>query len=306
MPPKISVVVPTYNQSGIIEYCLHSLFHQTMDPEEYEIVVVDDGSTDNTEGAIKRLTPEAPCKLVYLRQPNSGRSRTRNNGAMKAQGEYIIFLDGDMTVRREFVAAHLAAHTRPGLIAHGTVVNVSKISDPNTGPATMPNFSRAFFATGNVSIQRSIFIESGMFDEDFVEYGWEDLELGERLRKMGLKAVKCPAAWSYHLCPQITSQGIPRLIAKEKERARMAVLFLRKNPSFAVQMMTLISPVYFGWDRLWSLRHWPEHPQTMKLMQWFETKKWRFAFNFLLAFIQSHAYAEGLRETLRSKSKVKS
>ena len=146
-----------------------------------------------------------------------------------------------------------------------------------------------------------------MFDEDFVEYGWEDLELGERLRKMGLKAVKCPAAWSYHLCPQVTCQGIPRLIAKEKERARMAVLFYRKNPSFAVQLMTLISPVYFGWDRLWSLFHWPERPTAIKLLQWFETRKWRFAFNFLLAFIQSHAYAEGLRETIRNsrKSEIK-
>jgi glycosyltransferase involved in cell wall biosynthesis len=301
MSPKISVVVPTYNQSGIIEYCLHSLFNQTADPADYEIVIVDDGSTDNTQALVKRLTPEAPCEVVYVRQPNMGRSRTRNNGAMKARGKYIIFLDGDMTVRREFVAAHLAGHTRPGLIVHGTVINTSQISDPNTGPATMPNLSRAFFATGNVSIERAQFIESGMFDEDFVEYGWEDLELGERLRRMGLKAVKSPAAWSYHLCPQVTCQGIPRLIAKEQERARMAILFHRKNPSFAVRLMTLISPVYFGWDRLWSLFHWPEHPKTMKLMQWLESKKWRPAFNFLLTFIQSHAYAEGLREELRKK-----
>jgi glycosyltransferase involved in cell wall biosynthesis len=309
MPPKISVVVPTYNQNGIVEYCLHSLFNQTADPAIYEIVVVDDGSTDNTPALVKRLTPEAPCELVYLRQPNSGRSRTRNNGAMKARGEYIIFLDGDMTVRREFVAAHLQAHSRPGLIVHGTVVNTTQIADPNTGPATVPNFSRAFFATGNVSIERAKFIESGMFDEDFVEYGWEDLELGERLRHMGLRVVKSPAAWSYHLCPQVTCQSIPRLIAKEKERARMAVLFYRKNPSFPVQLMTLISPVYFGWDRLCSLSHWPERPAAMKLLQWLEIKKWRFAFNLLLAFIQSHAYAEGLREELSKesqKSKVKS
>ncbi len=305
MPPKISVVVPTYNQSGIIEYCLHSLFTQTADPESFEIVVVDDGSTDNTPALVKRLAPEAPCELVYLRQPNSGRSKTRNNGAMKARGEYIIFLDGDMTVRREFVAAHLKAHSRQGLIVHGTVVNTPQISDPNAGPATMPNFSRAFFATGNVSIERAKFIESGMFDEDFVEYGWEDLELGERLRHMGLKAVKSTTAWSYHLCPKVTCQSIPRLIGKEKERARMALLFYRKNPSFPVRLMTLISPVYFGWDRLWSLFHWPNRPATMKLMQWLETKQWRFAFNFLLTFIQSHAYAEGLREAMKNKLKVK-
>lgn len=305
MPPKISVVVPTYNQSGIIEYCLHSLFNQTADPAGYEIVVVDDGSTDNTPALINRLTPEAPCELVYLRQPNSGRSRTRNNGAMKARGEYIIFLDGDMTVRREFVAAHLQTHSKPGLIVHGTVVNTSQIGDPNAGPATMPNFSRAFFATGNVSIERAKFIESGMFDEDFVEYGWEDLELGERMRHMGLRAVKSPAAWSYHLCPPVTCQGIPRLIDKEKERARMALLFYRKNPSFPVRLMTLISPVYFGWDHLWSLFYWPDRPVTMKLMQWLETKQWRFAFNFLLTFIQSHAYAEGLREAMKNKLKVK-
>jgi len=301
MSPQISVIVPTYNQSRILESCLRSLFNQSAPPSIYELVVIDDGSTDETPAVIKRLAPEATCELVYCRQENSGRSRTRNTGALKARGEYVIFLDGDMTVRREFVAAHLQAHSKPGLIVHGAVVNTCRIADPNCGPATVRDFSRAFFATGNVSIERTKFIESGMFDADFVEYGWEDLELGERLRRMGLKAVKSPTAWSYHLQPRITCQNIPRLLAKEKERARMAILFYHKQPTLAVQMMTLISPVYFGWDRLWTLFHWPERPAAFKLMQWLEAHRLHFAFEFLLAIIKSHAYADGLREALARK-----
>lgn len=304
MLPQVSVVVPTYNQKPILEYCLRSLLKQTADPTSYEIVVIDDGSTHGTPDMVQKLTQEAPCPLRYYWQENSGRSRTRNTGALKARGKYIIFLDGDMVVRREFVAAHLKVHSKPGLIVHGTHVNTSQIMDPNNGPVEVPNLSRAFFATGNVSLERNKFIEAGLFNEDFVEYGWEDLELGERLRHMGLKAAKAPAAWSYHLQQPITCSILPRLIAKEQERARMAILFYRKNPSFDVQMMTLISPVYFGWDRLWTLFHWPERPTTFKLLQWLENNKLQPLFNFLWAIIKSHAYAEELRKEL-AKEKLR-
>jgi glycosyltransferase involved in cell wall biosynthesis len=308
MLPKASVVIPTHNQKQILEHCLRSLFNQTADPATYELIVIDDGSTDGTREMVQRLSSKASCELSYHRQENLGRSRTRNTGARMARGEYLIFLDGDMTVRREFIAAHLNGHSRPGLIVHGTVVNTYEIKNPGAGPEKIPNLSRAFFATGNVSIEKNRFIEAGLFDEDFVEYGWEDLELGERLRGMGLKSAQAPAAWSYHLQRRVTCGSLPQLIAKEKERARMAVLFYHKNPAPAVRIMTLISPVYFGWDRLFSLFNWPERPSTVKLLQWLENRKLYAGFWFLWAIIKSHAYADGLREALakdQNKFKLK-
>lgn len=140
-----------------------------------------------------------------------------------------------------------------------------------------------------------------MFDPDFTEYGWEDLELGERLRKMGLHTVKCPEAWSYHLQKRLTFEGIPSLIAKEKERGHMGVLFYRKNPSRAVQLMTLISPVYFAYDRMLTPGHWPEKPGTLKLLRHLDRPGARFLFRLLMEIVKSHAYAEGLREALSRK-----
>lgn len=299
MEPKASVVVPTYNRCEILSRCLESLFDQTAAPSAYEIIVVDDGSTDGTPEMLKEITKKAPCNLIYIRQENSGRSRARNTGILAAHGEFIIFLDGDMVVKRAFVAAHLSAHTRPGLVVNGPVVNTAVIVDPNTGPEKVADFSRAFFATGNVSVAREKLIAAGLFDEDFVEYGWEDLELGERLRNMGLKAVKSPAACSFHLQPLLTYEGIPSLIAKEKERGHMAVLFYRKNPSPSVKMMTLISPVYFAFDRIITLFHWPERPGTFKLLKRIGSTGRNILFKFLVAIIKSHAYADGIREALK-------
>ena len=301
MNPKASVVVPTYNRCDILTRCLESLFEQTAASSSYEIIVVDDGSTDGTPEMVKGMAEKAPCELIYIRQNNSGRSRARNTGVLAAHGAYIIFLDGDMVVKRTFVAAHLAAHRKSGLVANGPVVNTPTIVDPNTGPPKVHDLSRAFFATGNVSVEREKIIAAGLFDEDFVEYGWEDLELGERLRHMGLRAVKSPAACSFHLQPRLTFTGIPSLIAKEKERGHMAVLFYQKNPSPSVKMMTLLSPAYFAFDRIITLFHWPERPGTHKLLKRIGGSGRNILFQFLVAIIKSHAYADGIRERLINK-----
>ncbi len=300
MSIEVSVVVPTYNRANLLERCLTALFGQTADPNIYEIIVVDDGSTDETSSIITHLSNTAPCGFNYIRQTNLGRSKTRNNGIMAAKGRLIILLDGDMVVRSEFVAAHLKAHTKPKLIVHGPVVNTTNIDNPSTWPTKVYDFSRAFFATGNVSIERTEIIAVGLFDEDFIEYGWEDLELGERLRKRGFKSVKAPSACSFHLQYPLTYPQLPQMLQKEKERGHTAVLFLQKNPSFNVRLMTLISPFFFLFDRLLTLFHWPERSQTFKLLKYLDSKRWlRFLFLFLVIIIKNHAYADGLREALK-------
>lgn len=298
---KASIVIPTYNNQEIIAHCLQALINQTADPSTYEIVVVDDGSTDNTPGIIDETSAAAPCLLRYLRQENSGRSKARNAGILAARGDILILLDSDMIVRREFVSAHLAVHQRPGYIGHGPVVNTEEISDPNLKQAKVFDPSRAFFATGNVSIEREKIIEAGLFDEDFIEYGWEDLELGERLRKLGLKKVRVPTAWSYHIQPPLTYKSIPEILQKERERGHTAVLFYRKNPSFSVRMMTLISPVFLAWVRLLTPFHWPERPGAYKLLKKLDQSGRKHLFAFLMTIVRSHAYADGIREKLASE-----
>jgi len=99
------------------------------------------------------------------------------------------------------------------------------------------DLSWASFATGNVAIDRQLLETSGLFDTRFRLYGWEDLELGERLRRMGVVLVRCPEAVGYHWHPALSLEQIPRLIAVEGERAKMGLVFYRKHPTRRVRFI---------------------------------------------------------------------
>lgn len=297
---EASVVIPTYNSGHLLPFCLRSLFNQTATPASYEIIVIDDGSTDHTREVVAGLCKQAPCPLRYIRLDRSGRSRARNTGVLAAKAPLIIFLDSDMIVRREFVQSHLLAHHQPGLIVNGPVITTEKPADPNQEAACVNDYSRAFFATGNTSVERDKLLTAGLFDENFIEYGWEDLELGYRLRQLGLKRIKSLSAWSYHVQTPITLAKIPAILQKEKERGHTAVFFYRKHPFFRVKMVTLITPVFFAWVKLLTPFRWPERPGTIKLLSFFEKKGGKFAFNLILSIMRSYAYVQGLKEALAS------
>lgn len=91
--PKVSVVVPIYNVEGYIEKCINSLLNQTI--QDIEIILVDDGSTDNSGNIAKKYADENPNKIKYYRKENGGLSDARNYGIPYATGEYIAFLDSD-------------------------------------------------------------------------------------------------------------------------------------------------------------------------------------------------------------------
>ena len=90
----ISIVIPVYNTEKYIERCLNSVFLQEF--EDYEIIIVNDGSTDSSEQLIKKIIEDNPGKLIkYIRQENKGLSEARNHGLSEASGKYIIWLDSD-------------------------------------------------------------------------------------------------------------------------------------------------------------------------------------------------------------------
>ena len=90
---KVSVVVPVYNTEKYLDICLNSLVNQTID--DIEIIIVNDGSTDNSIKIIKKYMKQYPEKIVLLDQKNSGISVARNNGISIAKGEFIGFVDSD-------------------------------------------------------------------------------------------------------------------------------------------------------------------------------------------------------------------
>lgn len=248
----LSVVIPTYNRRPILEKCLRALEHQQY--SEYEVVVVDDGSTDGTVEWLSK-SDEFPHVRLFC-QDHKGAAAARNYGVEQAKGETIVFIDSDLVVTDVFLRSHVEALIQgqrelgnDRLFTYGRVINTANFDDPTSEPYKLTDFSAAYFATGNVAIARCWLIEAGLFDTGFKQYGWEDLELGVRLKNLGLKLIKCPEAVGYHWHPAFSLDQIPRLIDVEMQRGRMGVVFYQKHPTWDVKMMiqmTWIHRVLWG------------------------------------------------------------
>ena len=239
----LSVVIPTYNRLPILQKCLKALETQVLSPNlaDYEVVVVDDGSTDAT---IDWLQSADLPHLRWFEQDHQGPAAARNLGVTKAKGDVIVFIDSDLVVTESFLQAHVEAlmqgqqelgHDR--LFTYGSVINTCNFEQPTSEPYKLTDFSAAYFATGNVAIGRHWLEQAGLFDTRFQLYGWEDLELGVRLKHLGLKLIKCPEAKGYHWHPPFALTQLPGLIDREIQRGRMGVLFYQKHPTWDVRMM---------------------------------------------------------------------
>ncbi len=254
-----SVVIPTYNRLPILQKCLRALEKQDFDAtliRNYEVIVVDDGSTDGTLDWIANHRDELP-HVREFEQDHQGPAVARNYGVEQANGDTIIFIDSDLVVTSCFLQSHATA-LRQGqqqlktdrVFTYGAVVNTCNFDHPESEPYKLTDFSAAFFATGNVAIAKKWLIEAGLFDTGFQLYGWEDLELGVRLKKLGLKLVKCPEAVGYHWHPAFNLQQIPKLIDQEIQRGRMGVLFYQKHPTWEVRLMIQMTRLHWV---LWGL-----------------------------------------------------
>ena len=254
----VSVVIPTYNRRPILEKCLLALEQQQACPliDRYEVVVVDDGSTDGTPDWLRQNATRFP-HVRLIEQSHGGPAEGRNRGVDHAQGDVIVFIDSDLVVTDSFLSCHagslVSSWAERGdrlCFTYGAVVNTANFEQPTAERHKLRDLSWAYFATGNVAIDKDVLQRAGLFDTGFRLYGWEDLELGERLRRMGVKLIKCPAAVGYHWHPALTLDQIPRLIQVEGERARMGLVFFRKHPTRRVRFI-----IQFTWLHrlLWEL-----------------------------------------------------
>ncbi|HBC41063.1 MAG TPA: family 2 glycosyl transferase [Pseudanabaena sp.] len=243
-----SIIIPTYNRLPILQKCLQAMEAQDF-TEHYEIVVVDDGSTDGTVEFLHSHRTKFPHVRLF-QQNHEGAAIARNTGIDVALGDIIVFIDSDLVVTPVFLSSHakaLAGSDRA--FTYGRVINTSNFEDPTSEPLKFTDLSNAFFATGNVAIAKHWLIEAGKFDTSFRQYGWEDLELGVRLKNLGLKLIKCPDAVGYHWHPAFTIEQLPRLVDVEAQRGRMGVVFYQKHPTREVKMMiqmTWIHVVLWG------------------------------------------------------------
>ncbi|MHB8877316.1 MAG: glycosyltransferase family 2 protein, partial [Myxococcaceae bacterium] len=131
--PRVSVVVATFERRRLLVRLLNQLAQQTLAPELFEVVVVDDGSTEPVAPSLSKLQP--PYPLTLERQPNAGAAAARHRGVLLARGEIIVIVDDDMQVDPDFLERHLEAHGK------GRVAVLGRIrADPDI--RQMPLFER--------------------------------------------------------------------------------------------------------------------------------------------------------------------
>ena len=133
MPIRFSVQICSYNRWHLLKRSLEALFAQDFPNDEYEIVFVDDGSTDSSLAMAEELAKNAPCRLKVLTKPNDGLSRARNLGIRNCEGEIILFMDDDTFADPALLKEHLVVHEQhPNAVVMGWVNHIEEL-DPS-GP----------------------------------------------------------------------------------------------------------------------------------------------------------------------------
>jgi GT2 family glycosyltransferase len=208
MPKRASVIVATFNRRELLFCVLDALDRQSVNKEEFEVIVVDDGSTDGTAGAVQSGSWAAD--IYVFQQSNMGPAAARNIGIEAACGDIVIFLDDDLIPEKNFVEEHIRSHRRGAKRAVlGPALSLSRYSQPWIvwQQATYEKTYSAFrcneiqptfrhFWSGNCSIPRDVLKGVGGFDSSF-RYG-EDIELGYRLMKQGVQFEFNVLAGGYH------------------------------------------------------------------------------------------------------------
>lgn len=241
-PPRLielTVVIPTFNRRHVLAETLKRLRNQKT-AYEYEVVVVDDGSTDDSAHTARQIATESPIPIQILQQSNSGPAAARNRAIAAARGKLLLFLGDDMWPRDDLVERHVSFHrSNPEpeaallgqviwaieacpspfmewLISAGIQFAYQFIEDPNAVPAN-------FFYTSNVSVKTTLVRSQHGFDEAFPYAALEDTELGLRLAAAGMKLVYERDAIVEHYHPVDLPATLDR-IAKIGESARLLVL----------------------------------------------------------------------------------
>lgn len=235
--PLCTVIVPTYNRSGLLRHTLDALVRQTLGTRRFEVIVVDDGSSDDTTEVVADYSGQ--LNVSYYFQPDQGYrvAAVRNLGVRHARAPICVFVDSGVILHSGALDAYLRTHqqaARPvAVIGYVYCFNednedgeeILAAIDFGNPDATMASLGaqgkwldirEEFYAkygddfadlpapwpvywACNVSVETSQLIDAGMFDEWFRTWGAEDLDVSYRLHRRGVRFVLCREACSIHV-----------------------------------------------------------------------------------------------------------
>ncbi len=249
---RVSVVIPTHGRRELLARLLDSLAGQSLDPSEYEVVIVHNFTADGTEEMASAWCARQRFAARYLRRNNRGPARSREMGAREATGRFIAFIDDDCVATESWLASGLSAFDEKDQVVG--IVQGMTLPMPNT-PQRFPcktvtvDRESVFFETCNIFYRRESFEAVGGFSEEFLDrfYG-EDTDLGWKVTAAGYARRFAPAALVHHevfhvtlrkwLAEPLFFENLPYLVKKHPDlRAHMFHRVFLSRDSFLFNML---------------------------------------------------------------------
>lgn len=233
--PRCTVVIPTYNREGLLHGTLDSLTRQTLPADRFEVVVVDDGSSDGTAAMVAGFADRLSVRYFFQEDKGFRAAKARNVGIEHAASDVCVFIDSGVLLHSGCLAAHVRAHEAEGPVAaigyvygmnpdnaEAELINAAvAVDDPDItaqllrGRGQGLDIRELFYArygeeigdlpapwllywTANVSASTAQLRAVGMFDEEFTTWGGEDVDLGYRLHRDGARFVADRRAVAVH------------------------------------------------------------------------------------------------------------
>ncbi|MFQ6137149.1 MAG: glycosyltransferase [Candidatus Hydrothermarchaeales archaeon] len=251
----ISIIVPVYNAEETVKGCLESLSNQDYDGE-YEVILVDDGSTDKSRQMIERYAEKTQKQIALLTQEHKGPAAARNLGAGRARGDIILFTDSDCVADEDWIVEMIKPLEDEGVVGvqgryktkqHEIVARFAQYEIEERYERMQKNEFIDFIGSYSAAYRRDVFLGEGGFDESFPIASGEDPDLSFRLASKGYKMVFNPDAIVYHNHPD----SLGEYVKQKFFRARWRVPLYKKNyrktikESYTPQLLKLQIGIFY-------------------------------------------------------------
>ena len=214
MNPIVSIIIPVYDQVKELEFLLYSIRMQNFE-EDFEVIICDGGSNENIKSIINNPFINFPIKYFQQEHQGFGLAKLKNIGVLNAQGEILVFINSNVVLNKNFIKEHYKVHkkSKKNLIVIGIqfvyynnikkrcLINWEKYLKRQKAIIldkrfeVLKNYIKSFHEFSypfimcrmcNLSVNKKSVFESGLFDESFIGYVSEDIELAYRLQKNDL------------------------------------------------------------------------------------------------------------------------